>query len=221
MLSIGRLRYNAGVGLFTTPSYLDNAKKIIGIWARCPRGIHERRFLMEISLTARKMELTDSIREFTKKKLGKVGRLFDHAVDARLVLTVEKQRHAAEVTIISNGFILHTRETTDDMYASIEQVAAKIEKLVKKHKKKTKNIRKDVRPVLVKPRDEPSSKDTLDALPEIIRKENSNKRPMTEQEATEQLRLSRDEFIMFNNATSDQVNVLYKRFDGNFGLIAP
>ncbi|MBI5185143.1 MAG: ribosome-associated translation inhibitor RaiA [Nitrospinae bacterium] len=175
---------------------------------------------MELMLTGRKIELTDSLRSFVEDKFEKVENLLDDNVEARLVLSVEKQRHSAEITLTAAGFILHTKEITDDMYASIELLAGKLEKLVKKHKKRTidKHTRREPR---LAPAEEPVEASVQDELPRIVRIQHHNKRPMAEREAAEQLRVSDNTFIMFRNSQSDEINVLYKKFDGNFGLIEP
>jgi putative sigma-54 modulation protein len=176
---------------------------------------------MEILLTGRKIELTDPLRSFAEEKLEKVGNLLEENVEARLVLSVEKQRHSAEITLTADGFILHTKEITEDMYASIDLLAGKLEKLVRKHKGRTmaKHTRKE--PKLV-PMETPALEvSEQDDLPKIIYVPNENKKPMAEREAAEQLRLSDNTFVMFCNSKSDEINVLYKKFDGNFGLIEP
>ncbi len=176
---------------------------------------------MQITLTGRKIELTDGLHSHVEKRMGKIRKFLDRAIEVRIVLSVEKQRHAAEVTLTADGFILHTKETTEDMYASIDKLADKIEKLLKKHKKRiiSKKTRREPKLVPLTHEDETLPEETPKAS--ITATTNVNKEPMSENEAAEKLENSDNEFMMFRNAKSNAVNVIYKKHDGDFGLLTP
>lgn len=175
---------------------------------------------MQITLTARKMELTDSLRSFAEERIKKAGKFLDKAIEARVVLSVEKQRHSAEVTISADKFVIHTKEISEDMYNSIDKMTDKIEILVKKHKERQLNRKNRKEPKLQEQvlEDDSSAEDDS---PQIVSVSHFNQRPMSEKEAAEQLHLSENIFFVYRNIKNDAVNVMYKKNDGDFGLIEP
>ncbi len=175
---------------------------------------------MHITLTGRKIEITDSLRSFAEKKIKKSGKFLGKDVEARVVLSVEKLRHSAEVTITSDGFVLHTEEVTDDMYASIDKLTDKIETLAKKHRERITSKKAKKGSKLV-PQYAESDVPEKEQIPEIVSKPNVNKKSISKDDAAERLHLSADEFIMFRNIESNDINVMYKKDDGNLGLIEP
>ena len=182
---------------------------------------------MQLTITGRKMEVTDSLRSFAEKKLKKVEKLFHRDMEARVVLSVEKQRHSAEATLSADGFILHAKEITEDMYSSIDKLVDKVEKLAKKHKKRVidKHSKKDSKHPLEELAPLPLEKEIVPvggkkAL-RITRETVNEKKPLTEEQAMKKLHASGNEFLVFLNSESREINVIYKKFDGNFGLIEP
>lgn len=183
---------------------------------------------MHLTITGRKIEVTDSLRSFAEKKLKKVEKLFHRDMEARVVLSVEKQRHSAEATLSADGFILHAREITEDMYSSIDKLVDKVEKLAKKHKKKVidKHSKTDFKhPPLKEMAPLPPEKEIVPVAGKkalrIIRETVNEKKPLTEEQAMKKLHASGNEFLVFLNSESREINVIYKKIDGNFGLIEP
>jgi len=182
---------------------------------------------MQLTITGRKIEVTDSLRSFAEKKLKKVEKLFHRDMEARVVLSVEKQRHSAEATLTADGFTLHAKEITEDMYSSIDKLVDKVEKLAKKHKKKVidKHSRKDIKHPLEELAPFSQEKEVVPVAGKkalrIIRETVNEKKPLTEEQAMKKLHASGNEFLVFRNSESDQINVIYKKIDGNFGLIEP
>jgi len=138
-----------------------------------------------------------------------------------VVLRVEKFRHIAEVLILANGMRVNGREETDDMYSAIDLVADTIEGQVRKGKDKSRrrkpvNTGKD----LTTPVDVPVAAATVeDKESRVIRAEQIHAKPMDVDEAVMQLNLSNGEFMVFTNRVTNQINVLYHRKDGHYGLI--
>lgn len=171
---------------------------------------------MKVQVRGRNMEVTGALKDYVEKRLGKLDRYIDNLGDAQVTLTVEKDSHRIEVTIPINGMILRGEEATADMYASTDMVVEKLEKQIEKHKGKlVKRIGKplaDSRPFVIIPEDDG---------PRVVRTKRFAIKPMAIDEAVLQMNLLGHSFFVFSNAETDQVNVVYKRKDGNFGLIEP
>jgi putative sigma-54 modulation protein len=180
---------------------------------------------MRVSVTFRHMDNSDALRKYAEDKIGRLNKYVYNPVDASVVLSVEKHRQIAEVVINAEKTTIKGREATDNMYSAIDMVMEKIEKQIKKHKErlvshKPDNIR--VPADIVEPAPLPSEdvygRETEESA--IITKTLDSK-PMTVDEAAMQLDMSKSEFIVFINADTREMNVIYKRKDNNFGHIIP
>lgn len=178
---------------------------------------------MTIEFTGRKIEITPALKLHAEQKLKKLSRVLDGIIEAHVILTVEKRRHSAEIIVHSPHATLTGSETTDDLYTSIGQVLAKLEKQAIKLKSryswgkqrgKTKSIRGGVEVGDEGPM-------ALDGEPRVIRSRRYAVKPMSVEEALLQAQGSKDAFLVFRDASSQRVSVLYRRPDGNFGLIEP
>lgn len=182
---------------------------------------------MQIIITGRHLEVTNALREYVTTKIEKLEKYLS-IVEVHVILSVEKYRHLAEVTIQAKRTTLHGQEETGDMYQAIDVVIDKIEKQIKKRKekivsRKAKKLPKSLGESvdnLSEPA-EPSLKEKSTTPPRIIREENFAVKPMSLNEATLQMGLSPDNFLVFFNHETNQINVLYRRDDGNYGLIEP
>ena len=177
---------------------------------------------MDISVTFRHMQPTESLRTYAEEKVSKIKRYLDFPLEAHVVLSVEKFRHIADVTLSVNGTWIKGIEETDDMYSAIDQVMDKLEKQVKKYLSKIRNRRTENR----KGEDTLAAEETEeDAAFGIegpsIEVEKMLAKPMDPEEAAMQLSTSQQDFIVFRNSRSEEINVIYKRKDGNLGLIEP
>lgn len=174
---------------------------------------------MDITVTFRHMEPTESLKTYAEEKVSKIKKYLDFPVEAHIVLTVEKFRHVADVTLSLNGTMVKGVEETEDMYSAIDQVMDKIEIQVKRLRSKFRSRRAEnkigeesfegegpAEPLL----DEPS-----------IEVEKLDAKPMDPEEAAMQLSMTQRDFLVFRNSQSRQINVLYRRRDGNLGLIEP
>lgn len=191
---------------------------------------------MNVKITGRHTELTDSIKDHVEKKLEKCQAHFDKPMDVDVVLTVEKHRHIADVTLSANGVRLHAEESSNDMYTSVDAVAEKLDRQIRKIKeRRNKGFRpKKLAEAELEAQPEPGmlSADMFDeerpakddGLPHPERpivRETLDRKPMDEEEAAMQLELSGEGFLMFTNAKTQHINVMYVREDGSFGLIQP
>jgi putative sigma-54 modulation protein len=171
---------------------------------------------MEIMVTFRRMEPVESLRVYAQEKLSKLKKYLDTPIEAHVVLEVEKFRHIADVTVNVDGSTIKGVEETEDMYSAIDQVMDKIEIQVKRHRSKIRERRQEA------PKAEVSEEPAVQAGEEPgIVVEKLVTKPMDPEEAAMQLNLSQQDFLVFRNSRSKEMNVLYKRRDGNLGLIEP
>jgi len=169
---------------------------------------------VELSITTRHIEIGDSIREYLKKRLKKLEKYFNKKeVNVHVVFTAEKGRRGIEVTVNYNGTVLHGRETTEDIHTSIDQVVEKLEGQLKKYKEKTqRKLRTSLRII---PETSPGE---AQKVPTVRRKKLTLK-PLTLEDAIIQLEQTSLEFLVFTDAQTNTINVLYRCKDGNYGLI--
>jgi putative sigma-54 modulation protein len=177
---------------------------------------------MEITVTFRHTEPIESLQAYAVEKVSKIKKYLDAPLEAHIVLTVEKFRHIADVTLSLNGTPIKAVEETGDMYSAIDQVMDKIENRVKKHLSKMRSHRQE------SPKGEPESVndeavDVAGATHDepVIEVEKMFAKPMDPEEAAMQLNLLKQDFLVFRNAKSREINVIYKKADGNLGLIEP
>lgn len=179
---------------------------------------------MQIAVTFRHMESSDPVRTYAEEKLAKVKKYIDEPIDAQVVLTVAKKiRHKAEVTIVAKGITIKGSDETNDMYAAIDTVVDKIERQLKRYKEKIKSHKPSAgrerqvqKTVLAAESIEEGA-----AEPVIIRTNSFSVKPMAVEEAVMQMDLLHKDFLVFTDSKSEEINVVYRRKDGNYGLIVP
>ncbi|MDT8316465.1 MAG: ribosome-associated translation inhibitor RaiA [bacterium] len=178
---------------------------------------------MQVSVTFKHLEPTDAIRSYAEGKVTKTKKYLDNPVDANVVLSVEKFRHIAEVNLMVNGLAISATDATEDMYSSIDNVMDKIERQLRRHKERIKRHKPRVSAVESMIEESVYMVESFDteAKPEVIRMEDFFAKPMSVEEALMQLDLLHREFFVFTNDLSNSIAVVYKRKDGNYGLIEP
>ncbi len=174
---------------------------------------------MMITVTFRRMEPTESLRVYAEEKLSKIKKYLDSPMEAHAVLEVDKFRHMVDVTVNVDGTRIKAYEETEDMYSAIDMVMDKIENQVKKHRAKIRERRAEN----IKGEQALASEAAVEGAPDepTILVEKLVAKPMDPEEAAMQLSASRQDFLVFRNARSREINVTYKRKDGNIGLIEP
>lgn len=191
---------------------------------------------MQIVVKGRNLEITPALRDYAEKKVAKLDRFFDkHPVAAAVMMNVERERHIVEVTLTVNGLLLRGEDDTGDMYASVDGVIDKLERQIHKYKTRIqRQLRGDV-PVegrsaaaVAAGAPEPAERsgdgqeeDSRDAVLRIVKTKRFAIKPMSVEEAAMQMELLGHDFYVFANAETEEVNVVYRRRDGNFGLIEP
>ena len=175
---------------------------------------------MQTSVTFKNLDPSDHLKSYVGDKLDRFDKFLDNPAEANVVLAVEKFRHIAEINISGDRLTINGKEETVDMYSAIDMVLDKLEKQIKKNKEKIRERRSASKNRNRSMLDEISSSPDEDSEREIkIR--NIEYKPMDIEEAVLQMDLIEDNFLVFTNARSDQINVLYRRRDGHYGLIQP
>lgn len=173
---------------------------------------------MRISINGKNIEVSDYLKDLVTKKVSKLDKYFPEDTEVFVTLSVERSRHIVEVTIPYSGGIIRGEEVSGDMYASIDTVLAKVEKQIVRHRTKLeKNLRAEA--FAAQNADYYGEEDEEDRR--VVRVKRFSIKPMDVEEAILQLELLGHSFYVFENAEDGQVNVLYQRKDGNYGLIAP
>ena len=179
---------------------------------------------MQFQVKGRNLEVSDAIRSYAEQKLAKLERqLNDPRVE--LELTVERNpsiaaNHVAEATIWTNGPVLRARESSSDMRASIDQLVEKLERQVKRYRSQGRARRRKGA------RGNGPMEETIPVVPDeaepmIVKTKQFAVNPMTPEDAVLQLELIGHDFFVFRSADTGDVNVVYRRRDGNYGLIEP
>lgn len=171
---------------------------------------------MKIQVKGKNIEVTNALRETIEKKLSKVDRYFKSDVIAHVTLSVQKNNQIIEVTIPFNGVILRGEESSQDMYASIDKVSDILERQIRKQK--TKLERRKTGDSLKFQAIE-SYKEVEEEESKIVKVKRFAVKPMSPEEAVLQMELVGHSFFAFRNADDEEINVVYKRKDGNYGLI--
>jgi putative sigma-54 modulation protein len=179
---------------------------------------------VRLQVKGKNVEISDSLKNYAQEKLGKLDKHLNDAARLELELAVEKnpsiaENQIAEATIWTKGPVLRARESSPDMRASIDMLVSKLERQARRYRDKRRSryarsggtaVEAETIPVVA---DEES--------PVIVKAKQFAVKPMTPEEAVLQLELINHDFFVFQNADTTDVNVVYRRRDGNFGLIEP
>lgn len=170
---------------------------------------------MNIIITGRHFDLTENLKNYAEEKIEKFKKYLNNGItEATITLSVEKYRHKAEVLLKVNGMMIQAESITGEMYSSIDEVVEKLERQLKKYKGKRVSHRKGEEKTT-------KSSESPESSARIIKKQSFDIKPMSPEEAVMQIELLDKNFFVFTNSSSGDVNVLYKRKDGHFGLIEP
>ncbi len=175
---------------------------------------------MQLIIQGKNMEVTDRLQEYIEQKVGKLDRYLPTITEARIELSVEgaksaKDRQVAQLTVRSKGTFLRAEERTADMFASIDAIVDKMYSQIVRYKGKRYGRGRgpgEMPPVEEFEEEEP---------PRIVRTKRFQVAPMDEEEAIEQMELLGHDFFVFFNVDANGINVIYRRKDGNYGLLEP
>ena len=183
---------------------------------------------MRYEFTGRHITVTPALKKHAREHLDKLDRILDSApMRAHIILDVEKHRQNAEIVLFWRDHTFKSVESTKDMYDSITKAATKIEKQIFKLKdrfstsKRTKVPTSIAAGTISEPEFEAAEPAAANRTPRIIRTRRYTVKPMTPEEAAGQLAGGPEQFVVFRDAESNRTGVLYRRTDGNYGLIEP
>lgn len=180
---------------------------------------------MLVSVRGKGVQVSEALKDYAAKKISRLEKHFSSIKEATVIMGVQRNQHIVEITLEGDGVLMRGEERTPDMYASIDLVVEKLDKQLSKLKSK----------LIEKPRSDSAriqagleaasgmvtAVEEEEVEPRIVRTKRISLKPMTPDEASQQMELLNHSFFIFLNQETDQVNVLYKRRDGNYGLIEP
>ncbi|PZD74321.1 Ribosome hibernation promotion factor [Acaryochloris thomasi RCC1774] len=186
---------------------------------------------MKLVIHGKNIEITDAIREHVNQKIGKAASHYQHLtteIDVHLSVSPSSKgqsKQTAEVTLFVSGSVIRAEESSENLYASIDLVASKIARQLRKYKEKRqdKSHHRDKEELLTA--EQPLIGDLTDRVPElpadVVRSKYFAMPPMAVNDALEQLDLVDHDFYVFCNAETGQINVIYERNHGGYGVIQP
>jgi len=175
-------------------------------------------------LVGRDIDVTDALKNYVERKTERLDRYFDQIVDAKVVLSLAGSPHVerrakAEIQLNVPGGLIRVEESDPDMYAAIDRAVEVLEKQLKRFKGRLLGKRHSGRgnpPPIPLEEEEPDKFE-----PEIVRVKRFEMKPMTPEDAALQMEALGHTFFVFRNSDTDEINVIYRRHDGNYGLIEP
>lgn len=171
---------------------------------------------MNINIRGDKIEVTDSIKNYVKEKLARLDKYFDepNRIDSHVLIRVKNNEEIIEVTIPTSKYTLRAEEKNADLYAAIDLVVDVLERQIRKNKTKLNKHRSDdLMDFAFVESDEEEINES------IVKRKNIDTKPMSEEEAILQMELLGHDFFVFKNVDEECISVLYKRKDGNYGII--
>jgi putative sigma-54 modulation protein len=178
------------------------------------------------------MDASDPLRSYAEEKTDRLGRYLFEPIEVHWVLSVEKIRHIADATIVANGVTIKANESTQDMYSAIDMALDKLEKQVRKHKEKIKDHKipggarfTEEAQAAEAAEETEETEEAIEAPaapsagPRVVQRENLFVKPMSVEEAAMQMELVKNDFLVFTDSSTSNINVIYRRKDGDLGLI--
>ncbi len=170
---------------------------------------------MKFNIHGKKLDVTSSIKSYIEEKIGRLDKYFGNPDDitATVLIKLRGNDQVVEVTINANKYMIRGEESHKDLYAAIDKVSDKMERQIRKNKTRmSRRVSKDLDFNLNF--EEPEENNNV-----IVKRKTIQNKPMDEEEAILQMELSGHEFFAFKNMNTDDVNILYKRKDGNYGIL--
>jgi putative sigma-54 modulation protein len=175
---------------------------------------------MKFTIIGRKIEVTDKVRDYVEKKLGKLDKFFKDESEARIVLGTIKENEYIEATIYAGGMIYRAEASDREILAAIDKIVDLIERQIRKNKTRlAKKIKKDATldSLLISGENYTEGEETKEF--EIVKTKRFTVKPMTAEEAVLQMNLLGHNFFVFKNVETNEMNVVYKRKDGKYAII--
>jgi putative sigma-54 modulation protein len=175
---------------------------------------------MKIVVKGKNFEVTDALDQYVEKKLKKIEKYFKGSpITADVTMRIERGMHIVDITVEVDGLLLRGEEETGDMYASIDSVIDKIERQIRKHKTRiNRKLRQQGAAAL---QEAMLGHEETEFEPMVVKTKRFAMKPMSLEEAIMQMDLLGHSFFVYVSDQTEEVNVVYKRKDGNYGLIEP
>lgn len=175
---------------------------------------------MKYNIRGDKMVVTDAIKDYTEAKLGKLEKYFkDDEVTANVLTKVRGNSQIVEVTIPTSKFVLRSEEENEDLYSAIDLVSDKLERQIRKNKTRlNRNVKENIKEFNFD-FDDFDIKEEEEAKEKIVKRKNIEMKPMDEEEAILEMELLGHSFFVYKDMDTNNTCVLYKRKDGDYGLI--
>ncbi len=177
---------------------------------------------MKLNIRGEKITVTQSMKNYITEKLAKVDKYFENPeeITANVLVRIKGLEQIIEVTALTKRFTLRAEESNEDFYAAVDLVVSKLERQIRKNKERLNNKYKNVEALEFNFNYEPESKDEEEEnVSAIVKRKNISMKPMDEEEAMLQIELLNHDFFVFKNIDEECVSVIYKRKDGNYGII--
>ncbi len=172
---------------------------------------------MKVTVVTKNIELTPALKDMVEKKVSKLDKYFESNVNAKATLSVQKNRHRVEIAIPFNGILLRAEEITDDMYKSIDKVEEKLERQIRKQRTKLSRKMNDS----LRFAEIATDRFEDEHEGEVVKTKRFAVKPMNVDEAILQMELIGHNFFVYKDADTNNISVLYKRKDGDYGLLEP
>ncbi|OQB15190.1 MAG: putative sigma-54 modulation protein [Firmicutes bacterium ADurb.Bin193] len=172
---------------------------------------------MKTTIIGRKLEITKGLKSYAEKKYAKLDKFFNDDAEAKITMSVEKDRQKVEATIFSQNMIYRSEETTNDMYSTIDKIVDSIEHQIRKHKTRLEKRLKEGSLAYMPTQDQ----DTVEEEKEfnVVRTKMFETKPMSAEEAILQMNLLGHSFFVFRSDVNGKTSIVYKRNDKNYGII--
>ena len=177
---------------------------------------------MKYNIVGRKVNLKDNFKDRVYKKLGKFERIYSEDAEATVIVTVEKNRQTVEVTIRDSGLMHRAESTSHEMNDALDDVVDILAGQIRKNKAKlSKRIRSDSLEQYFSEYDSGVEEDSEDETYNVVRTKTFSVKPLSVEEAILQMNMIGHEFFMFRNSSTNEINVVYKRKNGDYGILEP
>ena len=182
---------------------------------------------MQTTVTFKKIDPSNSLKEYIQKKLNRFDKMLDSPAEATVVLSIEKIRHIAEITLVCDKLKIHVKEESESLYSSVDTIIDKLKIQIKKSKEKIKrhmsgnkkSIKNDSR--YVEDENYPNTNLDNSSITDNIIIEKIDTKPMDIDDAAAILESNKNNFFVFSNARTERLNVIYKRKNGKMRVIQP
>ena len=178
---------------------------------------------MQVAVTFRHMETDEGVKAYVEEKVQKLQKYINNVMEVHVVLSVEKFRHIAEITIVGNGGTFNSQGRDNDLYAAIDQTVEKMERQIRERREKVRRKRANSSPSKARLQlgEETDEKREEGDTPFPLQRKHTIAKSMSLEEAVSQLHLSKKDFLVFINSDSGQMNVVHRAKDGGYEWVEP